>query len=206
MPARKPPILGKPDQERTRACARSKQGFGGFGLQEAFFAVRGRISSTATHSPSFPPMAGSPDGVSVAPPVRPCRGRSVHAILPDRGGARSGRRDGCSPRPSTAPSSARSRRARRKEPCRDSGARDRYPRFRRRAQAAHLRELRAPLARLVFLARSAFLRKRGAVEQLLETLPVLGAAKLRSRPTARRSGNFFLAFLTGGADRSTSVP
>ena len=143
MAARKPPISGNPGEGRHRAPARSKPDLNRFGLSEAFFAFRRPISPTSAHRSSFPPMAGSRDGVSTAPPVRRRGGGSVHAILPDRGDARSGRRDGCSPRPSPAPSSARSRRARRKEPCRAGGARDRYPRFHRRARAAHLRELRA---------------------------------------------------------------
>ena len=184
---------------------RSRTGFGCFGISKAFFAIRRRIFPTSAHRSSFPPMAGSRDGSSTKPPVKRCGDRSVYAILPDSSGARSGRCDGCSPRPSTAPSSARNRRAHRKESCRGSGDRDCYPRFATRRHAPHLRELRAPLGPCLSRP-SAFLRQCGAVEQIFEPLPVLGAMEAAVETDRAAIEVFLPRPSTGGTDWSTSIP
>ena len=132
--------MWNPGAGQARAC--SKSGFGRFRHSEGIFTVRGLISSTSVHRSSFPPTAYPRHGVPVAPSVRRRGDRCVGANFTARDGARSSRCYGCSPRSSTVPSTARSLRVRRKEPCRGSGVRDCNSRFRSRVQAVHLRILR----------------------------------------------------------------
>ena len=60
-PPENPPFLGI-RAEGGHVHALSKPGFGRFGLSEAVFACRRRISPIIAHRSSFQPMAGSPTG------------------------------------------------------------------------------------------------------------------------------------------------